>query len=81
MMLSLLPGRGCWMISKSERGLLAADQLEIDFGQQFGIEQRAVLGAVAVVDAIAAAERIERIRAHRMLAAGQRQRVDDAVLR
>ena len=66
------------VLSRTERGLLAADQLDIDLGQQLRIEQRAVLGAMAVVDAIAAAERVERIRSHRMLAPGQRQRVDDA---
>ena len=78
-MISLLPARGSLDDLQAERRLLAADQLDIDFGQQLGIEQRAVLGAVAVVDAVAPAERVERIRPHRMLAAGQRQRVDDAV--
>ena len=64
---------------QAERALLAADQLEIDFRQQLGIEQRAVLGAMAVVDAVAAAKRVERVRPHRVLAARDRQRVDDAV--
>src|SRR5690606_41355320 len=35
---------------EAERRLPAADQLDIDLGQKLGVEQRAVPGAVAVVD-------------------------------
>ena len=59
-----------------EIGLLAADQLDIDLGQDLGVEQRAVLGAPGVVDAVAGAERIEAVRRARMLAPRQRQGVD-----
>ena len=38
------------LLGKFEPGLTAAHQLQIDIGQKFGVEQRAVLGAVAVVD-------------------------------
>src|SRR6185312_10831396 len=42
-----------------EAGLAAADQLEIDRGKQLAIELGAVLGALAEIDAEAAAERIQ----------------------
>jgi hypothetical protein len=63
---------------KDERRLLAAHQLDIDFRQQLRIEQRPMLRAVAVVDPVAPAKRVERIRPHGVLAPGDRQRVDDA---
>ena len=44
---------------QAENALTAAAQLEIDLGQKLGIEQRAVLDPVRVVDAEALAERIE----------------------
>ena len=44
-----------------EADLAAAVQLDIDLGQQFRIEQRAVPGAVRAVDAITGAQRVERI--------------------
>ena len=59
--------------------LLTADKLQIDLRQQLRIEQGAVPGACGIVDAVAFAERVEAIRPGRMLAAGERQRVDDAV--
>ena len=59
-----------------ERGLLAADKFDIDLGQQLGVEKRAVLGAPAVVDPIARAERIERIRTGRMAPPGELQRIE-----
>ena len=65
---------------QTERRLPAADHLDIDFGEKLGVEQRAVFGAVRIVDAVAAAERIERVRAHRVLAAGKRQRVRHQVV-
>src|SRR5690349_12221095 len=56
--------------------LQAAAQLDIDLRQQLGVEQCAVLYAVAAVDAVASAQRIERMLGSRMPAAGDRQRVD-----
>ena len=40
-------------LDQDERRLPAADQLDIDFGQKLGVEQRAVLGAPRIVDAVA----------------------------
>ena len=59
-----------------EADLPAADQLDIDLGQDLGVEERAVLGAPGIVDAIARAERIEIVRRTRMLAPGHAERVD-----
>ena len=42
-----------------ERHLTAADQLEIDLGQDLAVEQRAVQRAARIVDAVVLAERIE----------------------
>ena len=44
---------------EAEVGLATADKFEIDLGQQFGIEQSAVLFAARVIDAEAAAKRVE----------------------
>ena len=51
---------------EDECGLPAADQLEIDFREQFRVEQGTVLGTLAVVDAIAPAERVEAVGGARM---------------
>ncbi len=66
-------------IVEIETGLLAADQLDIDLGENLGIEKRAVLRAARIVDAIARAERVEIVRRARMLAPRQRQGVDAIV--
>ena len=68
------PPRG--LRGEIEADLPAADQLDIDLGQDFRVEQRAVLRALGIVDAIAGAERIEIVRRTRMLAPGQREGVD-----
>ena len=47
---------------QAEIGLLAADELDIDFGQDFSVEERPVTGAAGIVDPIARAERIEAVR-------------------
>ena len=61
-----------------EIGLLAADQLDIDLGQELGVEQRAVLGAARNCRCRSGAQSASRVFGRaRMLAAGQRQRVDD----
>ena len=55
------------------------DQVDIDFGQQLGVEQCAVLGAAGIIDRIARAEIVEAIRHAGMLAPRQQQRVDQPV--
>ena len=66
---------------KAEVGLPRADQLDIDLGQQLGVEQRAVLDPLGVVDLVARAEIVEPVRAAGMLAARQHQRVDQPLAR
>ena len=61
--------------STSERGLPAADQLDIDFGQQLGVEQRAVLRAPRIVDPVTG-HSSSSLLAARMPAPGQQQRID-----
>src|SRR4030088_917095 len=51
------------------------DQIDVNFGQELGVEQCAVLGAAGIVDRIARAEIIETVRQTRMLAPGRAQRV------
>ena len=46
---------------KAELRLPRADQFEIDLGQDFRVEQRAVLGAARIVDAVARAQRVEAV--------------------
>ena len=43
-----VPGRR--LRRKIEAHLLAADELDIDLGQDLGVEERSVLGALGVVD-------------------------------
>jgi hypothetical protein len=45
---------------EAEVGLTAADQFEVNLGEDFGVEQSAVLFSGGVVDTEAAAERVER---------------------
>ena len=66
-------------LGKAERRLTAAEQFEIDLGQNLGVEQGAVLGAARIVDAVFRAERVEVIGPGRMLAARQRQRIDQTL--
>ena len=56
--------------------LAAADQLKIDFGQQLGVEQRAMLGPCRVVDSEAPAQRIETGLRAGEFAPGEFERVD-----
>ena len=44
---------------QAQPDLASAGQLDINLCEQFGIEQRAVAGAVAAIDPIAGAQRIE----------------------
>ena len=66
---------------KTELRLARADQLEIDLGQNFGVEQRAVLGAARIVDAVARAQIVEPVGPGRMLAPRQQQRIDQPLAR
>ena len=52
-------GNGRRALGKDQGGLTAADELEINFGQELGIEQSTVADALGIVDAIAAAQGIE----------------------
>ena len=68
-------------LGEAELRLARADQLQIDLGQDLGVEQRAVLGAARIVDAVARAQIVEPVRPGRMLAARQQQRVDQPLAR
>ncbi len=61
---------------EDEIRLPPADQLQIDFRQKLRVEKTAMQRALRGIDAIARAERIERILRVRMLLARQHQRVD-----
>ncbi len=54
------PATGRDILDQRQRHLAAADQLEIDVGEDFAVEQRAVQRAARIVDAVVLAERIER---------------------
>src|SRR6185437_11044023 len=60
-----------------ETRLAAADELEIDGGEQLAIELGAVLGALREVDGEAPAQRIEARRRAGIAAAREQQRVLD----
>src|SRR6185312_1689437 len=67
--------------AEAELSLPAADQLEIDFGQNFSVEQRAVFGAARIVDAVMFAQGVEVVWSRRELAARQHQRIDQTIAR
>ena len=67
------------ILDQRQRHLPAADQLEIDVGEDLAVEQRAVQRAARIVDAVVLAERIERDAGARMLVAGDGDRVDDGI--
>ena len=58
---------------------MRASQLDVDLGEQLGIEQRAMLATPRVVDVIARAQIVEPIGRPRMPAPSQQQRVDQPV--
>ena len=62
---------------QAERGLLAANQFDIDFRQKFGVEQGTVAGALAVVDAIARTEGIQAVRPGGVATTGELERIHD----
>ena len=70
---------GC--LRQNELRLTGADQLDIDLRQQFGVEQRAMLGAAGIVDRVARAQIVEPVRSAGMLAPREQQRVDQALAR
>ena len=61
--------------------LAPAGKLDIDLGKQLSVEQRAVLDPVAAIDAVASAQRIERMLGPRMAPSSDRQRVDHSFQR
>ena len=68
----------CRGLRQTELRLPRADQLDIDFGQKLGVEQRAVFGAPRIVDRIARTQIVEPIGGARMLTACKQERVNDA---
>ena len=67
---------GYWRrLLQAERRLAAAGELQVDVGEQLGVEQGAVLLAHGPVDPEALAERIQARRRARILAARDDQRV------
>ncbi len=77
----LRPARVVVAFDQDQLRLARADQLDIDLSQDLGIQQRAVLGAARIVDAVANTQVVEPIGSARMLAARQKQRVDEALAR
>src|SRR5690606_2174799 len=59
-----------------EADLAAAGKLDVDLREQLGIEQRAVQHAVAAIDPVARAQRVERMLGPRVPPPRERQRVD-----
>ena len=66
-------------VGQAEARLPRSDQFQIHLGEQFGIEQGAVLGAPRVIDLVTHAKIVEPVRAARMLAASDYQRVDQPI--
>src|SRR3984893_8493516 len=64
---------------ETEARLTPAHEFRIDLGQKFGVEQRAVLRAAAIVDAVTRAEIVELIGATRMAETGQWTQNDDTI--
>jgi hypothetical protein len=64
---------------KLQRRLARRGQLDIDRGQQLGVEQRAVLSLARAINAIARAQVVERVVSARMLTPRRHQRVNHAL--
>src|SRR5262249_24431451 len=73
--------RNCRYGNQAQLGLPSANKFKIDFGQQFGVEEGAMLGATAVVNAKTRAEIVQAIRAARKFAPRQLQCVDQTIAR
>src|ERR1700733_14171771 len=69
-----LTGRCC--LRQHQLRLARANKLDIALGKQFGVQQRAVLGAARVVDRVAQAQIVEPIGTAGMLAASDQKRID-----
>jgi hypothetical protein len=61
---------------QTQADLAAAHQLDINLREQLRVEQRAVMDAMRAVDAVARAERVERMLGARMPLSRERERVD-----
>src|SRR5690606_13570755 len=59
-----------------EPDLAGSGQLDIDLGQQRRIEQCPMPGAMAPVDSVTTAQRVERMLGPRVPPPGERQRID-----
>src|SRR6185437_3783780 len=68
-------------LAETELRLAAADQLQINLGEDFSVEQRAVFCAAGIVDAVVFAQGVEIIWPRRELAARQHQRIDQTLAR
>src|SRR6185437_15708520 len=68
-------------LRQTELRLPRADQLQINLGQDLGVEQRAVLGTPRIVDAITRTQIVKPVRPGRMLAARQHQSIDQPLAR
>jgi hypothetical protein len=69
---------GCRRFEVHHQAFLAAGHGQVDLGQQFRVQQGAVELPVRVVDAVLAAQRVERVALARAHVAGHLQRIDDA---
>ena len=68
-------------LRQNELRLPRANQIDIDFREQFRVEQSAVFGSAGIIDGVARAQIVEPVRHTGMLAPGQRQRIDQTVAR
>ena len=66
---------------KAETGLPSAHQFRVDFGEKFGVQKRAVLGAARIVDSVARTQIVELVGYETMAAARQSERIDNALAR
>ena len=67
------------LLDQRQRHLAAADQLEIDVGENLAVEQRAMQRAPGIVDAVMLAERVETDAGAGMLFARQSHGVDHGI--
>src|SRR6202043_870219 len=77
-----VPLQACRCMARIEQDELCLPrfyELEVDFRQELGVQQGAVLGAAAGVDAIAGAEIIQAIGTGGMLAPRQDECIDEAL--
>ena len=71
--------RGRIVADERQPDLPPAAQFDIDLREQLRVEQRAVDGAVAAVDAVAVAQRIQAVLRAGVARAGEHDRVDHAM--